>query len=73
MVVLGQQCAFDTEGPSALGLCPRALLLQYTFNVYGDAVLNIALNDEDPRFGGFLSQIRDPAASGTLDIRHFDI
>ena len=50
MVVLGQQCTFDNEGLSALGLFPWALLLQYTFNVYGDAVLNIALNDEDPWF-----------------------
>jgi len=35
-------------------------------HVYGNAVLNIALNDEDPRFRRFLSKLRDHA--GTLNV-----
>jgi len=37
-------------------------------HVYGDAALSIFLNNKDPRCEGFLSQLRDPNASGTLNI-----
>ena len=37
-------------------------------HVYGEAALNIFLDDKDPRFEGFLSHVRDPNASGALNI-----